>query len=216
MAQALDELGLLLGGERSLDDGGDIEVAPPALVAAERVRPAGVHAREIVPEHVAQPRHELREIGLLGHPAEHALSLRRVEPPPRGRLPRAGRARRRARGVRRDAFGRAGSSSSTAPGRRAPSGTLEIRFAEHADDVLERLAVEAARPRRRGHARLVGPARPRDGRAGGQAACVERVRRRACEGERHGRDSALPEGRVEDALDPETRSRLERWRRGGA
>jgi predicted RNA-binding protein with PIN domain len=100
-------------------------------------------------------------------------------------------------------------------GRGRAVGALEIRFAEHADDVLERLAVEERD--RGGEVTLVSSDRLVRETAG------QEVRRRASNEfadelakESGGRDSALPEGRVEDSLDPETRSRLERWRRGGA
>ena len=95
-------------------------------------------------------------------------------------------------------------------------GALEVRFAAHADELLERLAAESrARPGER--VVLVSSDRDIRDTAGHQ------VGRRASEAfaeelRRTGRDgsSALPEGRIEDALDAETRGRLERLRRGGA
>lgn len=90
-------------------------------------------------------------------------------------------------------------------------GTLEIRFAPHADDVLERLAVEARD--RREDVVLVSSDRLVRETAG------QEVRRLASKdfaaGLTHaaGTPSGVPEGRVEDALDPETRATLEQWRR---
>lgn len=93
----------------------------------------------------------------------------------------------------------------------ATYGPLDVRYAEHADDLLERLAAEH--------------------RAGEQVTLVSSDREiRLTAGQevakRASKDFAaeLVEGpsapsaasrptRVEDALDPETRERLERWRR---
>jgi predicted RNA-binding protein with PIN domain len=94
-------------------------------------------------------------------------------------------------------------------------GALAVRHHEHADDLLERLAVEERD--RGGEVTLVSSDRLIRATAG------QEVRRRASNEfadelatESGNRASRLPEGRVEDALDPETRERLERWRRGGA
>lgn len=93
-------------------------------------------------------------------------------------------------------------------------GPLEVRFAASADDLLERLAVEA-RDRPGERVVLVSSDRLVRDTAG------QEVGRRSSESfadelERAGREppSGLPEGRIEDALDPETRERLERLRRG--
>jgi len=91
-------------------------------------------------------------------------------------------------------------------------GALDVRFAPHADQVLERLAVEARD--RREEVVVVSSDRLIRETAG------QEVRRRTSKefaAELAASASApargLPEARVEDALDPETRSRLERWRR---
>lgn len=93
-------------------------------------------------------------------------------------------------------------------------GALEVRFATHADELLERLAVEA-RDTPGEHVVLVSSDRDvRDtaghevGRRGSKSFADELERDARATGK------ALPEARVEDALDPETRERLERLRRG--
>jgi predicted RNA-binding protein with PIN domain len=94
-------------------------------------------------------------------------------------------------------------------------GALEVRFAPHADALLERLAVEARdRPGKGERVVLVSSDREIRATAG------QEVRRRGSAGfvEELERDtgppaSGLPEARIEDALDPETRERLERLRR---
>ena len=91
-------------------------------------------------------------------------------------------------------------------------GPLEVRHAEEADAVLERLAVDARD--RREDVVLVSSDRLIRDTAG------QEVRRRTSNdfaAELAGSTSAagqgLPEGRVEDALDPDTRTKLEQWRR---
>jgi predicted RNA-binding protein with PIN domain len=91
-------------------------------------------------------------------------------------------------------------------------GALEVRHAEEADAVLERLAVDARD--RREEVVLVSSDRLIRETAG------QEVRRRTSNdfaAELAGSTSApgqgIPEGRVEDALDPDTRSKLEQWRR---
>ena len=91
-----------------------------------------------------------------------------------------------------------------------------MRFASHADELLERLAV-AARDTPGERVVLVSSDRDVRDTAG------QEVRRWASAGfveelERTARDPgrALPEARIEDLLDPETRARLERIRRGNA
>ena len=101
-------------------------------------------------------------------------------------------------------------------GEDATVGPLEVRFAAHADELLERLAVEA---RDRPGERVVLVSSDRDVRdTAGQgvrrrasADFAEELRRSVTLG-----SSGRPEARIEDALDPETRERLERLRRGGA
>ncbi len=91
-------------------------------------------------------------------------------------------------------------------------GALEVRFAPEADSVLERLAVEA---RDRGDEVVVVSSDRLIRETAGQD-----VRRRASNdfavelaGGRATAGRGVPETRVEDSLDPETRSQLERWRR---
>lgn len=101
-------------------------------------------------------------------------------------------------------------------GEDATLGALEVRFAPHADELLERLAV-AARDTPGERVVLVSSDRDVRDTAG------QEVRRWASAGfveelERTARDPGreLPEARIEDLLDPETRARLERIRRGNA
>ena len=91
-------------------------------------------------------------------------------------------------------------------------GSLEILHAEEADSVLERLAVDARD--RREEVVLVSSDRLIRETAG------QEVRRRTSNDfARELADSTsapgkgLPEGRVEDALDPDVRTKLEQWRR---
>jgi predicted RNA-binding protein with PIN domain len=95
-------------------------------------------------------------------------------------------------------------------------GALEVRFVQHADELLERLAVEARnRPGERvvlvSSDRHVRDTAGREVRRTGSAEFARELERDA-----HTAASGLPEARIEDALDPETRERLERLRRGGA
>jgi predicted RNA-binding protein with PIN domain len=101
-------------------------------------------------------------------------------------------------------------------GEDATFGALEVRFAPHADELLERLAVDA---RGRPGERVVLVSSDRDVRTtAGQEVGRRGSKQFAEELERDARERArgLPEARIEDALDPETRERLERLRRGGA
>jgi predicted RNA-binding protein with PIN domain len=90
-------------------------------------------------------------------------------------------------------------------------GPLEVRFAEHADELIERLAAE-----RRGAERVAVVSSDAAIR---QTAgpWVERVSSarfvRELVAERPPAASPAGRSRVEDALDPETRAKLERWRR---
>ncbi len=88
-------------------------------------------------------------------------------------------------------------------------GTLQVRYAPHADDLIEKLAAE-----RRAHesvqvvtsdAAVRGTAGHLVGKRGSQAFLAE------LEQVTHQESSA---SRVRDRLDPETRARLERLRRG--
>lgn len=99
-------------------------------------------------------------------------------------------------------------------GEDATLGSLEVRFAPHADELLERLAVEA-RDRPGEQVVLVSSDRAVRDTAG------QEVRRRESRGFAEELDrtaagdaNALPEARIEDALDAQTRERLERMRRG--
>jgi len=90
-------------------------------------------------------------------------------------------------------------------------GTLEVRFAEHADDVIERLAAEHRLDERvavvSSDAQIRETAGP----------IVERIpSARFARELRTGRPpapSAAGRFQVEDKLDPETRAKLEAWRR---
>jgi predicted RNA-binding protein with PIN domain len=88
-------------------------------------------------------------------------------------------------------------------------GPLEVRFAEHADDLLERLAAEH---RDRERVCLVSSDSAVRGTSGQEVAKLSSTT--------FVRDFALTKHeesrpmRVEDKLDPETRERLERLRRG--
>jgi predicted RNA-binding protein with PIN domain len=88
-------------------------------------------------------------------------------------------------------------------------GPLEVRFAEHADDLLERLAAEH---RDRERVCLVSSDSAVRGTSGQEVAKLSSTT--------FVRDLALTKHeesrpmRVEDKLDPETRERLERLRRG--
>jgi predicted RNA-binding protein with PIN domain len=91
-------------------------------------------------------------------------------------------------------------------------GALEVRYAAHADDLLERLAVEARD--RREEVVLVSSDRLIRETAG------QEVRRLTSNefaselaGSASGTGGPLSGGRVEDALDPDTRAKLEQWRR---
>jgi predicted RNA-binding protein with PIN domain len=90
-------------------------------------------------------------------------------------------------------------------------GPLEVLFATHADDVVERLAAE-----NRGRERVTVVSSDRAVRAtAGQE--TRRVSAKAFLRELLEEASPSPgatKSTVEDALDEETRSRLERWRRG--
>ena len=90
-------------------------------------------------------------------------------------------------------------------------GPLEVRFAESADRLLERLAAES-RDTERIH--LVSSDRAIRGTAGqevGKWSAKEFLRDLADEDESGG--ALPPRAPIEDALDDATRERLERWRR---
>jgi predicted RNA-binding protein with PIN domain len=90
-------------------------------------------------------------------------------------------------------------------------GPLEVRFAEHADDLVERIAAE-----RRGEERVAvvsSDAAIRETAGPWVERLSSRTFARQLAGERPPPPSAADRSRVEDALDPETRAKLERWRR---
>ena len=97
-------------------------------------------------------------------------------------------------------------------GEDARVGALDVRFAEHADDLLERLAAEN---RGRAAVAVVTSDRAILGTAGQESRRVSSktfLRELAAAVEQP--TAAAPTGtRVGDALDPATRKRLERWRR---
>jgi predicted RNA-binding protein with PIN domain len=92
----------------------------------------------------------------------------------------------------------------------AAYGALDVRFARHADELLERLAADN---RERIEVVLVSTDRAIRDTAG---AGVRKIHSREFAGEL-GADRPPARraagGKVEDALDPETRKRLEEWRR---
>lgn len=96
-------------------------------------------------------------------------------------------------------------------GREEDVGPLEVRFAEPADHMLERLAAEH---REHGRVLLVSS----DGeirRTAGQEVGKRASKEFAAEllREERPRPGTASGSRVEDALDADTRARLERWRR---
>jgi predicted RNA-binding protein with PIN domain len=97
-------------------------------------------------------------------------------------------------------------------GEPAAHGSLEVRYASHADDVVERLAAE----RRRDERVFVVSSDRAIARTAGQEVAHVSSRRFVAEldavladapGQAHGRSQ------IGDALDDETRARLEEWRR---
>jgi predicted RNA-binding protein with PIN domain len=90
-------------------------------------------------------------------------------------------------------------------------GPLEVRFAEHADDLIERLAAEH---RAREAVTVVSSDRAIRTTAGQETRRISA--KTFLRDLRETRPTALPQARsrVEDSLDEETRRRLEAWRRG--
>jgi predicted RNA-binding protein with PIN domain len=96
-------------------------------------------------------------------------------------------------------------------GEDAVIGPLEVRFAEHADDVVERLAAEH---RAREAVTVVSSDRAIRTTAGQETRRLSaKTFLRELTAERPG-PNAPARSTVEDALDEETRRRLEGWRRG--
>jgi predicted RNA-binding protein with PIN domain len=90
-------------------------------------------------------------------------------------------------------------------------GPLEVRYAAHADDVIERLAAEH---RAREPVTVVSSDRAIRATAGQETRRISaKTFLRELTDERPGRDP-LSRSTVEDSLDEETRRRLEGWRRG--
>jgi predicted RNA-binding protein with PIN domain len=97
-------------------------------------------------------------------------------------------------------------------GRERTVGALEVRFATPADPQIERLAAE-----HRDTAEVVVVSSDRTLRSTAGHRVEHRSAERFLREVEPGRARGAPaHGRVEDALDPETRARLERWRRGRA
>ena len=97
-------------------------------------------------------------------------------------------------------------------GEDAVYGSLEVRFAASADGLLERLAAEH---RDREQVFLVSSDRAIRGTAGqevGKRSAKEFIRELAGQPVMPA-ETAQPRSRIEDAIDEETRARLERWRR---
>jgi predicted RNA-binding protein with PIN domain len=90
-------------------------------------------------------------------------------------------------------------------------GPLEVRYAVHADDVIERLAADH---RGREPVTVVSSDRAIRATAGQETRRISaKTFLRELKDERPGPDT-LARSTVEDALDEETRRRLEGWRRG--
>jgi predicted RNA-binding protein with PIN domain len=91
-------------------------------------------------------------------------------------------------------------------------GPLEVRFAEHADDLVERLAAERRTQERVAVVSSDAAIRETAG------PWVERLSSRSFARELAAESPPPPSpagrSKVEDALDPEVREQLERWRRG--
>ena len=90
-------------------------------------------------------------------------------------------------------------------------GPLEVRFAEHADDLIERFAAEH---RAREAVTVVSSDRAIRATAGQETRRISA--KTFLRDLRETRPTTPPQGRsrVEDSLDEETRRRLEAWRRG--
>lgn len=89
-------------------------------------------------------------------------------------------------------------------------GRLKVRFAAHADDVVERLA---AGERERREVIVVSTDRAIRETAGLDVRNIRSDDFAGELGEAERRSGRAPGGRVEDALTPDVRERLERWRR---
>ena len=97
-------------------------------------------------------------------------------------------------------------------GETARLGPLEVRYAAHADDVLERLAAEH---RGRERVRIVSSDRAVRRTAGQEVshASAAQFLRELAETKPPKPDRGPPRSQVADVLDEETRERLETWRR---
>ncbi|HEU4449461.1 MAG TPA: NYN domain-containing protein [Gaiellaceae bacterium] len=99
-------------------------------------------------------------------------------------------------------------------GEEAAYGALEVRFASPADPLIERLAAEH---RATEEVWVVSSDRAVRGTAGQETRRLSSksfVRELAAEGKRGGASAGRGRSPIEDALDAETRERLERLRRG--
>jgi predicted RNA-binding protein with PIN domain len=206
-----DPVGNLVG-ERRADDSGHVEVALSGLVAAESPRPAGVDADQLGPEKLVQAPDELVEVRALGFHAGilsemlylfdgynilHAGSFREREE----LIDRLASfvAMRGARGV--VVFDGVGEDTSY--------GDLAVRFAAEADAVIERLAAEH---RGQEEVWVISSDREIRGTAGQE---TRRVSSKNFLRDLDESAKPAPGGRsqIEDALDENTRSALERLRR---
>ena len=98
-------------------------------------------------------------------------------------------------------------------GDEAAYGALEVRFAPSADQLIERLAAESRESER---VCVVSSDRAIHGTAGQDVAKLSSQRfleALASGGRAAGTRGKVGRSRIEDALDDETRERLERWRR---
>jgi predicted RNA-binding protein with PIN domain len=212
MAQGGNERDGRLVGERPVNDNCHIEVAAPRLIAAERPRPAGVDTHERSAEHAPDALDELVQIrvfplhkGILsvmlylfdGYNILHAGSFREREE----LIDRLASfvALRGARGV--VVFDGAGEDTTY--------GDLSVCFAPDADALIERLAAEH---REREEVWVVSSDRAIRGTAG------QETRRVSSKTFLRDLDDRRPKAtetgtKVEETLDENTRSALERFRR---
>ena len=212
MAQGRDERDRTFVRERPVNDNRYVEVAAPRLIAAERPRPSGVDTHERTAEHVPNALDELVQVRVLplhegilsemlylfdGYNILHAGSFREREE----LIDRLASfvALRGARGVL--VFDGVGEDTTY--------GDLSVRFAPEADALIERLAAEH---REREEVWVVSSDRAIRGTAGQE---TRRVSSKTFLRDLVDRSPKATETgtKVEDTLDENTRSALERFRR---
>jgi predicted RNA-binding protein with PIN domain len=92
-------------------------------------------------------------------------------------------------------------------------GPVEVRFASHADELIERLAADRRLDERVAVVSSDTAIRETAGPIVERITSRRFLRELAAERPRQEHGPPGGGGRVEDALDPETRAKLERWRR---